>query len=83
MKVSTPMVPDNCAAHECRHAFHKRYAELLTQHAEKMARMGFFERWRYRGQLKEQANFELRERVKPQSTQGAKPSFFGKPPIIH
>ena len=83
MNISAPIVPGNCAAHENRHAYHKRYTELLTQHAEKMARMGFIERWRYRRQLKEQARFELVKRLTPQPRGSAKPSCFGEPPLIH
>lgn len=82
MKASAPIVPDNCAVHECNHAFHKRYAELLTQHAERMASMGFFARWRFRGQLKEQARFEVRKPVNPQVKGSAKSGFFGDPPFI-
>lgn len=64
------IVPHNCALHEYAHAYHKRCDELFAEHALKLARMGFFERRRFRKQLREQAASEL----KPAASLPGKPA---------
>ncbi len=77
------IVPHNCAAHEYLHAYHKRCDELFAEHALKLARMGFFERRRFRKQLREQAASELKLAVTG-SKSGLPPggSCFASGPIL-
>lgn len=78
------IVPHNCAAHEYRHAYHKRCDELFAEHAQKLARMGFFERRRFRNQLREPAAFELKTAAV--ASKLSKPpggGCFSSSPLIH